>query len=127
MFHIDPMMMRGIISFLLPVGLGAISYMLATLAAWYVSPVPRHLYYGRLIFLALFVFLIWEFYVPGAVRALSGPIPRYYQIGAIMRNTGTGYGMQTLWIWCGLALIKWPRNHKSKTAAVDSSALASPI
>ena len=109
MFNLDPITQKEIVRFLIPTALGCIAYMAATLAAWCISPLPRHVYIGRLIFLFLFMLVIWVFYLPSAAIAFSGSREHFYALGGAARGMGTYYGAQTLWIWCVLALLKWPR------------------
>ena len=103
----DPVTTNEIVRFLIAIALGCLSYSLATLLAWIISPVPRHVYFGRLIFLALFFLLIWVGYLPSTARAWSGPRERYYELRMEERGMGTAYGIQAIWIWPVLALLKW--------------------
>jgi hypothetical protein len=106
-------MTREFIEFWLVVGLGCLAYVGATLAARWLSPVPRHVYYGRLIFLALFYALIVVFFLPSRAEGFSGDPARYYDRMMIMRGMGTVYGLPTLLIWPVLALINWPKRERS--------------
>ncbi len=109
-------MAKEVITFLIPAALGCLSYVLATACARFISTVPRHVYVGRLVLLGFFIVLICVFYLPLAAVAFSGDAARYYEIGGDARGMGTFYGMQTIWIWCMLALLKWPRTHHEQTA-----------
>ena len=112
----DSVTAKEIVRFLIPTALGCLSYVLATLAARFISPVPRHVYIGRLAFLAVFILLIWVLYLPSTAIAFSGSRERYYTMGGDARGMGTFYGMHTTWIWCILALLKRPKT-RHETAA----------
>ncbi len=105
----DSTIWKEIVGFLIPAVLGFLAYILATFSARFISPVPRHVYIGRLAFLAVFVLLIWVLYLPSTAITFSGSQERYYRLGGDARGMGTFYGMHTTWIWCILALLKWPR------------------
>ena len=105
----DTITTKEIVRFLIPTALGCLSYIAATAAACFISRVPRHVYVGRLAFLALFILLIWVFYLPSTAIAFSGDQERYYRLGGDARGMGTFYGMHTTWIWCILALLKRPK------------------
>jgi hypothetical protein len=117
MFDDDQIMIKGIVAFLIPTALGVISYFAATLAARLISPVPRYVYLGRMVFMAVFVLLIWTFYFPSTVEAFSGTRERYYARGMGIRSMGTIYGMHTIWIWCIIALVKCPKRIRDDSAA----------
>jgi hypothetical protein len=122
MFAIDPVMMKGIVAFLIPTALGFLSYLVATLTARLISPVPRHVYIARLVLLAVIVLLVFGlFYLPSAAEAFSGSRERYYELVAHgrlgIRSIGTWYGVQTVWIWFILALIKRPKKIPHDNAA----------
>jgi hypothetical protein len=107
MADIDPIMMKGIIGFSIPVALGACSYFFATVTARFISPVPRHLYIGRLIFLVLFLAVCCFFYPPA--EAFSGSRERYFTSGFGVRSHAAFVGMQTYWVWLIIAALKRPR------------------
>jgi len=77
----DSVTTKEIVRFLIPAALGCLSYVLATLAARFISPVHRHVYVGRLIFLALFIVLIWVVYLPSTAIAFSGDQVRDAALG----------------------------------------------
>jgi hypothetical protein len=61
--------------------------------------------------------LIWVVYLPFArAIAFSGDVEHYYALGGETRGIGTHYGMHTTWIWCILALLKWPTARREKIA-----------
>ena len=105
----DAVPTKEIVRFLIPTALGCLSYALATLLARGISPVPRHVYIGRLVFLVVFLSLIWLLYLPSTAKAFSGDQERYYRLRMDERGMGTLYGMHTTWAWLALALFKWPR------------------
>ena len=105
----DSITAKEVVRFLIVTALGCLSYVLAALAARFISPIPRRVYIGRLIFLSIFIMLIWIFYLPSATVAFSGSRERYYAIGGEARGMGTFYGMHTIWIWIILALLRWPK------------------
>lgn len=120
MSQIDPIMAKGAVAFLRVVVLGGVSYALATLVAWYLSPVPRHVYIVRLIFLMLFASFVGFVYVPWCAPpalAWSGPPHLHYNGPYKAWDSGTFYGMQTFWIWFLLALRKWPRFRRDQSSA----------
>src|SRR5689334_19309824 len=106
----DSLTTKEIVRFLIPSALGCLSYALTTLAARFISPVPRHIYIGRWVFLAAFILLIWILYLPSTAITFSGSRERYYSMGGDARGMGTFYGMHTTWIWCIVALLKQPKN-----------------
>ena len=112
MFDNDPIIRKEIIAFVIVTALGTLSYAAATLAARFISPVPRHLYIGRIVFLAVFILLIFSFYLPSMAVAFSGDRIHAAERMIKVRGMGTAYGMHTLWIWIVLALLKWPRNRQ---------------
>ena len=121
MFTHDPIIIREIVKFLIPIALGCLSYIAATIIAYLVSKAPRRIYIGRLVFLTLFILLLWAFYLPAASSAFSGPPERYYKLGGDARDMGNFYGMQTTWIWLVLALAKYPRKiHLDKNSPQTS-------
>jgi amino acid transporter len=95
--------------FLIPTALGCLSYALATLLARIISPAPRHVYIGRLVFIMAFFVLIWVVYLPTTAIAFSGDRERWFQLRMDERGMGTAYGIHTIWVWLILALMKWPR------------------
>jgi MFS superfamily sulfate permease-like transporter len=112
----DSVTTKEIVRFLIPTALGCLSYVLATLVARFISPVPRHIYIGRLVFLAVFIVLVWVLYLPSAAIAFSGSQERYAALGGEARGMGTFYGMHTTWIWCVLALLKRPKTRHENAA-----------
>lgn len=76
----DPVTMKEIVRFLVVITLGCLSYVAATLAARLISPVPRHIYIGRLVFLGVFVLFIFMFYLPHMAVWWTGPRTRYYEL-----------------------------------------------
>jgi hypothetical protein len=105
----DPGTSKEIVRFLIPATLGCLAYALATLLARGISAVPRQVYLGRLVFLAVFVTLIWVLYLPSTAVAFSGDQEHWYRLRLDERGMGTAYGIHTIWIWLALALLKWPR------------------
>jgi hypothetical protein len=110
MLGLDPITRKELVRFLIPTALGCFSYIAATAAARFISPIPRHIYIGRLVFLTLFFVLIWTFYLPSTAISWSGPRERYYALGGEARGMGTFYGIHTIWIWFVLALLKRPKS-----------------
>ena len=102
--------------FLISATLGWLAYLLATVSARFISRVPRHVYIGRLVFMGFFTVLILVLYAPLAAEAFSGSAARYYEIGGEARGMGAFCGIQTIWIWCTLALLKWPKTHHDQAA-----------
>ncbi len=92
---IDPVTKKEYIRFLIPTVPGCLSYVAATLAARFISAVPRHVYIGRLAFLVFFLLLIWVVYIPLVSIAFSGPDSLYFELGGPRRGLGTKYGMST--------------------------------
>jgi hypothetical protein len=117
MFDKDPIMMKGIFAFVVPSALGATSYAVANLVARFISPVPRHVYIGRLVLLAVLILLIWMFCLPYAAEAFTGPHERYVERGVGTRSMGILYGLNTMWIWFVIALLKRPRTFRDESAS----------
>ena len=115
MADIAPIMKIGLVGFTIPVVLGACSYFLATMAARFISPVPRHIYVGRLIFLILFLAVSCLFYPPA--EAFSGTRERYYTSGFGVRSMAAIIGMQTYWVWLIIAIRKRPKKTYDDTTA----------
>jgi|SRR6516164_550079 hypothetical protein len=107
---------REIVGFLVPATLGCLAYLLATATACFISSVPRRVYIGRLVMLAVFVLSMWLVYLPLVAVAFSGDRVHYYQLGGETQGMGTFYGMHTIWIWCILALLKRPKIHHGQPA-----------
>jgi|SRR5215471_1583902 len=105
----DAVTSKEIVRFLIPATLGCLAYAVATLLARCISVVPRHVYIGRLVFLAVCFTLIWVFYLPSTAGAFSGAQDHWYRLRMDERGMGTAYGIHTIWIWLALALLKWPR------------------
>ena len=110
--------MRGIVAFLIPVAFGALSYLLATLAARLISRVPRHIYIGRIVFMAVFVVLFWFGYMPSTAEKYSDPRPPLSRTSGFSgpaelpgaKSIGILYGAPTVWIWCVLAVLHKPKD-----------------
>ena len=98
---------RGGRAFLLPTAFGGVCYLLATLGARFISPVPRHIYFARLALMLVFLLAWWAYYCNAVAFAWSGPPDRY--VGPGPKNIGTLYGAHTIWAWCLVALIAYPK------------------
>ncbi len=98
---------RGIRAFLLPTVFGGVCYLLATLGARFISPVPRHIYFARHALMLVFLIAWWAYYCNEVAFAWSGPPERY--VGPGPMNIGTLYGAHTIWGWCIVALISYPK------------------
>ena len=111
----DSMTQMAVIEFAIGVALCGAAYVLATITAKFISPVPRHVYVGRLVFLAFFGLLIWVFwFVPEIGHAWSGPRERYLQQLPIweLKTFSVILGTSTIWVWALIALWKRPRKYE---------------
>jgi len=107
MFHNDPVT-KEIIAFFILAAIGPVLYVAATLIARWISPIPRHIYIGRLVFMFVFCVLIL-IYLPSAAVAFSGNRERYYERIMEVRGMGMMYGLPTIGIWVILALLNRPK------------------
>jgi hypothetical protein len=115
MFYHDPVT-KELIAFFITVALGAISYLAATLIARWISPIPRHLYWGRLVLLPVCILFIAFLFQPYTVVVFSGSSKRYFEYMMNLKGLGISYGAQTFWMWFILALLKWPKRRHQNTA-----------
>ncbi len=93
----DSVTTKEIVRFLVPAALGCLAYVLATVIARFISPVPRHVYIGRLVFLFAFILLIWVLYLPSTFRSARALLPTWW------RGPGDGH---ILWQAHDLDLVR---------------------
>jgi hypothetical protein len=108
-FTIDPFMRAGLTAFFIPTALGCLAYALATVLARMISPKPRHVYIGRLLFLLVFVPAVMIYSTPNFV--FSGTRERWLPIW--VKLVGAEYGTYTVPIWLIIALFKRPKADKT--------------
>jgi hypothetical protein len=98
----DPALLAAIKAFLVPTFFGGICYLMATLGARYISPVPKHVYIGRIVLMfVLGLPLFFYFIAHGDLVIINGQ-------GPPPRKIGTFYGAHTIIAWFALALISRP-------------------
>jgi hypothetical protein len=83
------------------------------LLARYHSSVPQKIYFRRLAMMAGFVLIWCFFYAPAVAAAVHGNLLDDHFWYAVARYRGMAYGMQTIWAWCIVALIDWPKSGSS--------------
>jgi hypothetical protein len=102
----------GFNGFVLVAALSGLSYLVANLAARHVSSTPRKLYRARLAFMFVFLIVWWVVLLPYGARAHAGNFldPDFWH--HVARDIGIFYGAQTIWAWCIVALLEWPKKKR---------------
>ena len=121
----DPIIVKGLVGFMIPVVLGMCSYSLATLVAHIISRTQRQIYFYRLVYLILFLVLCCFVYPPAETFSGSGErYARALRSGYGVQTMAASYGMQTYWVWLAIAGLKrLKKANDNKTAFYDGSSV----
>jgi len=100
---LDSTFTKGIQAFLLPTVLGGVCYVAASLAARFISPVPKQTYFARVILMGV-ISLAWFYFWlshtdPFVIINGQAPSPK---------KLGTYYGAFTILAWGAVSLVAWP-------------------
>lgn len=103
------LLIRGLLGLLIPTLLSGLGYFAADRIAHAINSKSWMIYASRLVFVAGFTLLWWFCYGNFVLRASAGNqllADVYYRMAL---HEGVGYGMHSIWAWCVVALIDWPR------------------
>lgn len=118
------LLIRGLIGLLIPTILSCFGYVAADWVVRRLRFRPWKIYASRLAIMVGFVLLWWFCYYEFVFRALAGKLQladTYYRMAVY---EGVGYGMHSIWAWCVVALIDWPRPARAGQTEPNQSSQA---
>ena len=112
------LLLRGLTGLLVSAILSCLCYCAADRAARRLAFKPRTVYAVRLAIMAGTVVLWWACYAVLFLRPTVGKLQFASFWYAMALREGMAYGAHSIWAWCAVALIDWPKMPLDNTDAL---------